>query len=121
MLETVPSRIPRRAALTAAFLAGPAGWVTAAAWGLPTALGAHRRRLHPVVAGSRRVSDGKFHNTMPTPALSPANAREGLLRQWHEERHVGLPGGPIPLSRPELPAGAAPLRVTRVGHGRGLR
>jgi L-ascorbate metabolism protein UlaG (beta-lactamase superfamily) len=120
MLETVPSRFPRRAALTAAVLAGSLAWVTAAAWGLPTALGAHRRRLRPVVAGSTHFSDGRFHNTMPTPALSPANARDGLLRQWHEERHVGLPGGPIPLSRPELPAEAAELAVTWLGHASAL-
>jgi L-ascorbate metabolism protein UlaG (beta-lactamase superfamily) len=120
MLETVPSRFPRRRALTAAVLAGPVGWVTAAAWGLPTALGAHRRRLRQVVAGSAHFSDGKFHNTMPTPALSPANARDGLLRQWHEERHVGLPGGPIPLARPSLPAEPAELAVTWFGHASAL-
>jgi L-ascorbate metabolism protein UlaG (beta-lactamase superfamily) len=120
MLETVPSRFSRRAALAAAALAGPVAWVTAAAWGLPTALGAHRRRLRPVVADSTQFSDGKFHNRMPTPALSPANARDGLLRQWHEERHVGLPGGPIPLSHPELPADAAELAVTWLGHASAL-
>ncbi|MFD2092646.1 MBL fold metallo-hydrolase [Blastococcus deserti] len=116
----MPSRFARRAALTAAALAGPVGWVTAAAWGLPTALGAHRRRLRPVVAGSAHFSDGKFHNTMPTPALSPANAREGLLRQWHEERYVGLPGGPIPLTRPVLPTTPAELAVTWFGHASAL-
>jgi L-ascorbate metabolism protein UlaG (beta-lactamase superfamily) len=120
MLGTVPYRFARRAALTAAVLAGPVGWVTAAAWGLPTSLGAHRRRLRPVVTGSTQFSDGRFHNRMATPALSPANARDGLLRQWHEERHVGLPGGPIPLSRPELPADAAELAVTWLGHASAL-
>ena len=96
-------RSARRAALTAAALAVPVGWVTRAAWGLPTALGAHRRRLRPVVAGSPHFSDGKFHNTLETPALAPANTRDGLLRQWHEERHVGLPGGSDPAGH----AGAA--------------
>jgi L-ascorbate metabolism protein UlaG (beta-lactamase superfamily) len=116
----VPSRIARRTALTAALLAGPVGWVTAAAWGLPTALGAHRRRLRPVVAGSQQFSDGKFHNRMPTPALSPANTRDGLLRQWHEERHVGLPGGPIPMAQAQLPDDAAELAVTWFGHASAL-
>ncbi|MCF6746426.1 hypothetical protein E9529_19545 [Blastococcus sp. KM273128] len=110
----------RRAVLTAALLAGPVGWVASAAWGLPTALGAHRRRLRPVVAGSPQFSDGKFHNRMPTPALSPANTRDGLLRQWHEERHVGLPGAPIPLAEAELPADAAELAVTWFGHASAL-
>lgn len=116
----MPSRLLRRAALTAAVLAGPVSWMTAAAWGLPTALGAHRRRLRPVVAGSPHFSDGTFHNTLPTPALAPANTRDGLLRQWHEERHVGLPGGPIPLARPQLPAEAGELAITWFGHASAL-
>ncbi|MGY1752288.1 MBL fold metallo-hydrolase [Blastococcus sp. SYSU D01042] len=110
----------RRAAVTAAVLAGPVGWLTAAAWGLPTALGAHRRRLRPVVAGSPHFADGVFSNTLPTPALAPANTRDGLLRQWHEERHVGLPGGPIPLAEPDLPEDAAELAVTWFGHASAL-
>jgi L-ascorbate metabolism protein UlaG (beta-lactamase superfamily) len=120
MLETVLSRFARHTALAAAVLTGPVGWVTAAAWGLPTALGAHRRRLRRVVSRSAQFSDGTFHNRMPTPALSPANTRDGLLRQWHEERHVGLPGGPIPLAPAELPADAAELAVTWLGHASAL-
>jgi L-ascorbate metabolism protein UlaG (beta-lactamase superfamily) len=116
----VPSRFLRRVALTTALLAGPAGWVTTAAWGLPTALGAHRRRLSRVVAGSPHFSNGKFHNTIETPALPPASARKGLLRQMHEERHVGLPGGPIPLAHADLPAEAAELAVTWFGHASAL-
>ena len=118
--EVVPSPLLRRAALTAAVLAGPVGWVTAAAWGLPNALGAHRGRLRPVVAGSPNFSDGKFHNTMATPAIAPANTRDGLLRQWHDERHVGLPGGPIPLASAHWPAEAAELAVTWFGHASAL-
>jgi L-ascorbate metabolism protein UlaG (beta-lactamase superfamily) len=117
----VPSRsLLRRAALTAAVLAGPVSWVTRAAWGLPTALGAHRRRLRPAVAGSPNFSDGKFHNTLETPALAPANTRDGLLRQWHDERHVGLPGAPIPLATPKFPAEPAELAVTWLGHASAL-
>jgi L-ascorbate metabolism protein UlaG (beta-lactamase superfamily) len=120
MLGTVPSRFVRRATVAAAVLAGPTGFVAAAAWGLPTALGAHRRRLRRVVSRSKQFSDGTFHNRMPTPALSPANTRDGLLRQWHEERHVGLPGGPIPLAGPEVPAQPAELAVTWLGHASAL-
>ncbi|MGY2005045.1 MBL fold metallo-hydrolase [Blastococcus sp. SYSU DS1024] len=116
----MPFPVLRRAAVAAALLAGPVGWVTTAAWGLPTALGAHRHRLRRVVAGSPQFSEGKFHNRMPTPALSPANTRDGLLRQWHEERHVGLPGGPIPLAHADLPADAAELAVTWFGHASAL-
>ena len=120
MLEDVVPPAVRRAALTALALAGPVGWVTRAAWGLPTAVGAHRRRLRPVVAGSPHFYDGKFHNTLETPALAPANTRDGLLRQWHDERYVGLPGGPVPLASAEIPAEAAELAVTWFGHASAL-
>jgi L-ascorbate metabolism protein UlaG (beta-lactamase superfamily) len=115
----VPSSALRRAALAAA-LVGPVGWVARSAWGLPTALGAQPRRLRPVVTGSPHFHDGRFHNTMETPALPPASARKGLLRQMHEERHVGLPGRPIPLAHAELPADAAELAVTWFGHASAL-
>jgi L-ascorbate metabolism protein UlaG (beta-lactamase superfamily) len=112
----------RRAATVTAVtaLAGGVSWVARAAWGLPTALGASQRRLRPTVVGSAQFTDGKFHNTMPTPALAPANARDGLLRQWHEERHKGLPGGPIPLVFPEIPEQAGELAVTWFGHSSAL-
>ncbi|MEU2348427.1 MBL fold metallo-hydrolase [Modestobacter sp. NPDC049651] len=113
--------LTRTAAVAAtAALAGGVGWVVRASWGLPTALGASQRQLRPTVAGSAQFADGKFHNSLPTPALSPANARDGLLRQWHEDRHRGRPGGPIPLTTPELPAEAAELAVTWFGHSSAL-
>jgi L-ascorbate metabolism protein UlaG (beta-lactamase superfamily) len=96
------------------------GWVARSAWGLPTALGARRGRLQPVVIDSPRFRDGKFHNTMETPALPPASARKGLLRQMHEDRHVGLPGRPVPLAHSKLPAEAAELAVTWFGHASAL-
>jgi L-ascorbate metabolism protein UlaG (beta-lactamase superfamily) len=107
-------------ATAAAALAGGASWVVRAAWGIPVAVGASRRRLRPTVAGSPQFADGKFHNALPTPALAPANARDGLLRQWHEDRHKGLPGGPIPLVAPEIPEEAGELAVTWFGHSSAL-
>ena len=101
-------------------LAGGVGWVVRASWGLPAAVGASQRRLRPTVAGSAQFSDGKFRNTLETPALKPANARDGLLRQWHEDRHKGLPGGPIPLADPEVPVEAGELAVTWFGHSSAL-
>jgi L-ascorbate metabolism protein UlaG (beta-lactamase superfamily) len=113
--------LTRTAVVTAtAALAGGVSWVVRASWGLPTALGASQRQLRPTVAGSPEFADGKFHNTLPTPALSPANARDGLLRQWHRDRHKGLPGGPIPVTTPELPAQAGELAVTWFGHSSAL-
>ena len=116
----MPSSLLRRAALTAVLFGGPVAWVARAAWGLPIALGASRRTLRPTVSGSPQFSDGRFHNRIPTPALPPASARKGLLRQMHEERHVGLPGGPIPLAHAELPGDAAELAVTWFGHASAL-
>ncbi|WP_448626030.1 MBL fold metallo-hydrolase [Geodermatophilus sp. URMC 64] len=110
----------RRTAVAAAVLALPVSWVVRAAWGLPTALGASQRRLRPTVTGSDHFFGGKFHNTLPTPALKPANARDGLLRQWHEQRHNGHPGGPVPLTRDEFPAEAGELAVTWFGHASAL-
>ena len=113
--------LARTATVTAtAARAGGVGWVVRAAWGLPTALGASQRQLRPTVAGSAQFADGKFHNTLETPALKPANARDGLLRQWHEDRHKGLPGGPIPLATPQIPAEAGELAVTWFGHSSAL-
>jgi L-ascorbate metabolism protein UlaG (beta-lactamase superfamily) len=120
MLEGVVSSALRRTAVAAAVLAYPVTWVTRAAWGLPRALGASQRQLRPVVTGSPQFTDGKFHNTLVTPALKPANARDGLLRQWHEERHNGHPAGPVPLARPEIPAEAGELAVTWFGHASAL-
>ena len=85
MLDDVPSlrrALTRTAALTAtAALAGGVSWVVRAAWGLPTALGASQRQLRPTVAGSAQFAGGRFHNILPTPALEPPSARNGLLRQ----------------------------------------
>ena len=116
----MPPSALRRAAVALATVAWPASWLIRAAWGLPTALGAGRRQLRPTVAGSPQFSDGRFHNTLPTPVLPPASARSGLLRQMHEKRHIGLPARPIPLARPELQGHAADLAVTWFGHSSAL-
>jgi L-ascorbate metabolism protein UlaG (beta-lactamase superfamily) len=107
-------------ALSAATLAVPVSWLVRAAWGLPTALGASRRQLRPTVTGSAQFSEGKFHNTLPTVSLPSASARRGLLRQMHEERHTGVPAGPVPVVSPEFPAQAADLAVTWFGHSSAL-
>ncbi len=131
MLEDVSPALPavlrHRTALPAAVvpalvlaLAVPVSWVARAAWGLPTALGASRRQLQPTVTGSPQFSEGKFRNTLPTPALPPASARKGLLRQVHEERHVGLPAAPVPVVPAEFPAEAGDLAVTWFGHSSAL-
>ncbi|WP_245177400.1 MBL fold metallo-hydrolase [Geodermatophilus sp. DF01_2] len=116
----MPSAARRTALALAATLAGPAFWAARAAWGLPTALGASRREVRAYAAGSPQFSGGRFHNRLSTPALPPASAQRGLLRQMHEERHTGLPARPVPLGRPELPARADELAVTWFGHSSAL-
>jgi L-ascorbate metabolism protein UlaG (beta-lactamase superfamily) len=120
MLGVVVSPALRRTAVAAALLAWPVSWVVRAAWGLPVALGASQRRLRPTVTGSPQYSAGKFRNTLPTPTFKPANARDGLLRQWHEQRHNGYPGGAVPLTRPDLPVQAGELAATWFGHASAL-
>jgi L-ascorbate metabolism protein UlaG (beta-lactamase superfamily) len=123
MLGDVPSSRRSAAlatALTAAALAGPASWVVRAARGLPTALGAGRRDLRPTVAGAAQFSEGRFHNTLPSPAVPPAAARSGLLRQLREDRHKGVPARPVPVVRPEFPEDAGDLAVTWFGHSSAL-
>jgi L-ascorbate metabolism protein UlaG (beta-lactamase superfamily) len=119
-VSSASRRAALTSALTAAALAAPVSWVARAAWGLPTALGASRRQLRPTVAGSPHFSEGKFHNTLSTPALPPTSARKGLLRQMHEDRHKGVPAAPVPVVRPELPEQAAELAVTWFGHSSAL-
>lgn len=121
MMAPVPSSATRRTTLAlAAALAGPAVWVARAAWGLPAALGASRREIRAYAAGSPQFAEGRFHNRLSTPARPPANAQSGLMRQLHEERHTGLPPGPVPLARPDLPAAADELAVTWFGHSSAL-
>src|SRR3954451_10505088 len=121
MLDDVVSSALRRTVAAAVALTLPVSWVVRAAWGLPTALGASQRQLRPTVAGSPQFSGGKFHNTLPTPALKPANARDGLLRQWHEQRHNGHPGADAPLTRDHFPVQAAELAVAWFGHASAVR
>ena len=120
----VPPLLPRRAVVTtatlAATLAYPVSWVVRASWGLLPALGASRRELQPTVENSPQWREGRFHNRLPGPPLPPASAQRGLLRQMHEDRHNGRPGGPVPVAGPEFPDDAAELAVTWFGHSSAL-
>ena len=115
-MPPAPLAAPRS---TAAVLGVPVGWVTRAAWGLPTALGAHRRRLRPLVAGSPHWSEGKFHNTLETPRSprrTPATACCG------SGTRSGTSVCPAARSRwrRRVPAEAAELAVTWLGHASAL-
>ncbi|SCX54291.1 L-ascorbate metabolism protein UlaG, beta-lactamase superfamily [Klenkia marina] len=118
-MRTRPTHHPARrlaAALLAAGAAVPVGFLARATWGLPAAVGAGRRRPVPGVAGSGQYRDGAFRNRLPGPVIAPVSAWGGLQRQLHRERDRGRPLGPVPLARPQLPAVAAELAVTWLGH-----
>ena len=103
----------RASALLTALGLGGAAAVTAAAWGLPRALGAGRAALHTAAAGSPHARDGVFVNTeAPTP-LPPGTGRAALRDV--RRRSAGVPRNPVPLARPEFgPAGD--MAVTWFGH-----
>ena len=119
-LDVVSVPLLRRAALTAAVLAVPVGWVTRAAWGLPD----RPRRAPPPAAPARRRLPALLRRQVPQHARDPragpgqhprrpaAAVARGAARR--------LPGGPIPLAHAELPAEAAELAVTWFGHASAL-
>ena len=110
--------ILRRAVLTAV-LTIPAALLTRAGWGVPTALGASRRALQPLVDGSPHFSEGRFRNTVPTPTTIEGN-RADLVREARRSRRTGAPSRPVPLVTPQPPAEAAELAVTWYGHASAL-
>ncbi|MEI4272931.1 MBL fold metallo-hydrolase [Klenkia sp. LSe6-5] len=108
-----------RSAVLTAVLAVPAAALARAAWGVPVAMGAGRRALQPLVAGSEHFSEGRFRNTVPTTSIAPGSRGE-LLREARKGRKAGVPSRAVPLVRPELPAAAAELAVTWFGHASAL-
>lgn len=104
------------AALAAAVAAVPVGLLARATWGLPAAVGAGRRAPGAPLTGSGQFSDGAFRNRLPGPVIAPVSALGGLRRQLHRDRDRGRPLGEVPLTRPHVPAEAAELAVTWLGH-----
>lgn len=67
------------------------------------------------LARSKRFRDGSFHNPEP-PHPVPANARQGLLREFLRRDKRRVPTGEVPIVR-EIPAPATSgLHVTWFGH-----
>ncbi|GAA1834671.1 MBL fold metallo-hydrolase [Pseudonocardia ailaonensis] len=107
--------------LAAAILAlvGGAGAVTAAAWGIPRAMGAPAERLRRAADASPHARDGVFHNTEPGSALpgSTVSSVRALLWAAAFERGAGKPRGTVPLAGgPGRDTPAGELAVTWFGH-----
>ncbi|GHE07200.1 MBL fold metallo-hydrolase [Klenkia taihuensis] len=118
MTSRPPARPARRAvaAGAAALAAVPVGLLARATWGLPAAIGAGRRVCLPGTTGSGQFRDGAFRNRLPGPVIAPVSALGGLRRQLHRERGRGRPLGAVPVVRPHVPAQAAELAATWLGH-----
>ena len=85
-----------------------------AARGVPTALGAHRRRLRAAAAGSPHATAGRFANSTPATiiAAGPGQVAAAVLRRGR----AGRPARPVPLVPSGVPGRAGPLAVTWFGH-----
>jgi L-ascorbate metabolism protein UlaG (beta-lactamase superfamily) len=88
--------------------------VTAAAWGLPRALGARPDALRRATDAAPNSHDGVFRNTEPPTPLPPGTVR-AALRGIRARRAAGLPERPVPMARPTFGA-IAELAVTWFGH-----
>ena len=90
-----------------------------AARGVPTSMGANRRRIAPAALASPQFSDGVFFNRLPGTTLA-SGSTPGLIRGMLTHRDRGKPVGAVPLVTPDFPAEAADLAVTWLGHASAL-
>ncbi|MTD15740.1 hypothetical protein GIS00_17540 [Nakamurella sp. YIM 132087] len=104
--------------LTAAGVAA-AAQLTRAAWGLPAALGASRRRIAPVARTSRAFDGTAFRNRMPSEVVG-LSSLPAMLRQARAHRGQGKPARPIPVGSGVVPVEAGDLAVTWFGHASAL-
>lgn len=77
--------------------------------------GASRRRLRAAAASSPHARDGIFANTETGMARERTSLRL-IARMLLRRNTVGSPGSPVPLAPLHVPARAAPLAVTWLGH-----
>ena len=96
----------RRAALTAAVLAGPVGWVTRAAWGLPD----RARRAPPPAAPARRRLPALLRRQVPQHPRHPG-ARPGQ----HPRRAAAAVARGAARRAARRPDPAGPARAARRG------
>ena len=90
-----------------------------AARGVPTSMGASRRRIAPSALASAQFSGGAFLNRLPSTTIA-SGSTPGLIRGLLSHKDRGKPAGSVPLVTPEFPAEAADLAVTWLGHASAL-
>jgi L-ascorbate metabolism protein UlaG (beta-lactamase superfamily) len=89
--------------------------VARAARGLPTAVGAPRRRTRPAPGRTAHFDGTQFRNTLPSSVLEgPGMVRIAAAMATRGDQ--GRPTGPVPLGTPELTGPAADLAATWLGH-----
>jgi L-ascorbate metabolism protein UlaG (beta-lactamase superfamily) len=64
---------------------------------------------------SPQFRDGVFHNRLPMTVVDPGSTGS-MAAEWARRGDVGRPKGVVPLVTPELPARAADLAATWLGH-----
>ncbi|WP_089243885.1 MBL fold metallo-hydrolase [Rhodococcoides kyotonense] len=92
-----------------------AAWLTRAAWGLPTQLGAGTAKIAPYAANSSRYRDRRFHNTEPSSSFT-GGSDESILTSFRKRRALGKPQRPVPIAPTIAPADAGETAVTWYGH-----
>ena len=90
-----------------------------AARGVPSSMGANRRRIAPSALASPQFSDGAFVNRLPGTTMV-SGSTPGLIRGMLTHRNRGKPVGAVPLVAPDFPPQAADLAVTWLGHASAL-
>lgn len=89
--------------------------VAGAGRGVRRALGARRRQIEERIGTSAHYGGGYFHNTLPL-RVTDATDNPSLLMDWLRRDDRGRPQGAVPVVRPALPAEAARLAATWLGH-----
>lgn len=84
-----------------------------APFGVRRAIGTGNHRLS--YPESPQFRDGLFHNREPMTVVE-AGSRGGMAREFATKGRTGKPARPVEVVRPELPAQAADLAATWMGH-----
>jgi L-ascorbate metabolism protein UlaG (beta-lactamase superfamily) len=81
--------------------------------GVRRSIGTGNRRLS--YPDSPQFRDGLFHNRLPMTVVE-SGSRSGMAREFATKGRTGKPARPVEVMRPELPAQAAGLAATWLGH-----
>lgn len=71
--------------------------------------------VRPLAYDSPQFRDGLFHNRLPSSVIT-GGARRSMAVEFALKGNRGRPSAPVPVVTPELPAVAADLAATWLGH-----